>query len=1119
VSNEAELILRLEARTKKFQRDLSKAIDKLDGNVKRGNRSFDKGMSRMERRAKRFTRNLAGTFGGIGLGASLVIGSKIIADFRQSMSTVKAVTGATASEFALLEDKARALGATTRFSASQAADGMVALGRAGFSTQEVLSSIEGTLLLAQSGALELGSAADIASNVLQGFRLNASEAGRAVDVLSLAANSSNTDVEQLGQALSFVAPASASVGVSLEETSAAISALSDAGIQATRAGTGLRHILIQLASNGQDLSQKSGGLQGALRKLASQNIDLAKASELVGNRQAASLLVLLDSIDKIGDLDEAYQNSAGSALKTAKIMDDNLNGALLATKSRLQEMVIALGEAGGEQTLIDLLERLQATLTFVAENADTFNKTLIILAATASGLISGSALGGVWKVLGKSRTSFLTAATAANVTTVSVKGLTLGVKQLLIALGPAGWVALAAGAIAAFVQFGGAAETAAQKIDSFDKTMGDLSRTNKSLQEDTKTLEGLMHDLADASIEIGEAAQSAKLLEIGALNERIAKNKELAETYKTLLRAQLTSGQADVNKIERDQLALTNVRSRRTHGKNVHTRSADEERRLQQEGFNKLLEEANLAAEKGEILTKKQTDALELHVAQAEALAKVESARAQLRELNEPTPVVPPPPSPPPPPSGGGDGEAEIDKALKRQLDLIEELGKTEREQIADLLKTRLEAIEKSGKAEKDKASLRSKAHADAEKELKELRDAEVEAAAQREKDAESEAQSDFSYKQDRLSYIAEIAAAQARMSGRALEATQIELEAVRDRYQAELDYINEVIKKKGETPELLADRANAEAGIADADANIQSANESAVREFDSLASGGSDLDQELERIDEIEREKLERLEELRTEELEALRDFEAQKTQIEADADAARSEARIAALRSQLNVTQDLLGGITTALRNAGKENTKAAKIAAKAQQVISLANAVINTAEGVSEALAGGNIPKAILVGALGAIQVGIIASQTFDGGGYTGKGARVGGVDGKGGFYALLHPNETIVDHNRPNAPIGGKSLEEGLGISTPSAALSRTVSARALTAASRRSEGHSFRSGDLIIQGNVDSDMLPELKAQMDDFRKNQIKDFNEMADARERRTTPRTQRRVGRGSSR
>ena len=444
--------------------------------------------------------------------------------------------------------------------------------------------------------------------------------------------------------------------------------------------------------------------------------------------------------------------------------------------------------------------------------------------------------------------------------------------------------------------------------------------------------------------------------------------------------------------------------------------------------------------------------------------------------------------------------EGRVDE-IRREIELIRELGKTEREQIEDLRDLRLQAIKESKESITAKAELEAKVNQDAANELKKLAQEEADAASKLAEEKFAARRQEFSDNQDRLGFVAELQAAQARMAGRALEATNIELEAVKKRYEAELAYIDELIAKDGNRADLLAERANAQAGLASTDANIQENNSRALSSFDALTDEDESLEAELARIDEIEAAKLERLEELRTEELEALRSFEEQKSQIEAEADAQRQEARFASIRNQLDTTKSLMSGITSALQAAGKENTKAAKIAAKAQQVISLGNAVVNTAQGVSEALATGNIPKAILVGALGAIQIGIIASQTFDGGGFTGNGTRTGGVDGKGGYYAVVHPNETIVDHTKPGREVNGKSIEEAFGLGGSS--LGRGVSSSSISGRGR--SGNSFRGGDLVVQGNVDKDVLPELQAKMDRFLENQERDFNKMSDARERRT--------------
>ena len=146
---------------------------------------------------------------------------------------------------ALTAEAAR-LGITTRFSATEAAQGMVILGRATGDAGIVLSTVEGTLRLAQAGALDLASAADITVGALRGFRLQVDQTGRIIDVLALASNSANTTVMELGEAIKFVAPIAAGLNVPLETTAAALGVLADGALKATLGGTGLRRVLGEL---------------------------------------------------------------------------------------------------------------------------------------------------------------------------------------------------------------------------------------------------------------------------------------------------------------------------------------------------------------------------------------------------------------------------------------------------------------------------------------------------------------------------------------------------------------------------------------------------------------------------------------------------------------------------------------------------------------------------------------------------------------------------------------------------------------------------------------------------------------------------------------------------------
>ena len=343
---------------------------------------------------------LAGGFAAL-IGLSAV--TRVLANFSQEMATVGAITNATATEFTALREEAKRLGITTRFSASQAAAGMTFLARAGFSTSEVLASINDTLLLAQAGALDLASAADIASNILKGFRLEAASTARVVDVLALAANSTNTNVSQLGSAMSFLAPAAAAIGVEIEEAAAAVGVLSDAGIQATRAGTGMRQVFIRLLNpTGQakaalkdmalttaDINVEVRGLVPVLRTLEKANIGLSDAAKLVGARQSASLLVLIDSVDHLEELREAYILAEGTGRRVADMMDDNLRGAMFATTSALEGLVIAFGDLGVESGLEDTFRGLATAIRAIAGELPA-----IAAGAKAAGLALVVAFGG-----------------------------------------------------------------------------------------------------------------------------------------------------------------------------------------------------------------------------------------------------------------------------------------------------------------------------------------------------------------------------------------------------------------------------------------------------------------------------------------------------------------------------------------------------------------------------------------------------------------------------------------------------------------------------------------------------------------------------------------------------
>lgn len=350
--------------------------------ARRGVRQVEGSLDRVANRADRLRRLMTRAFAAIGAGIGGATIVRRIAEFGQAMSTVRAITGATEQTFESLRRRARDLGATTRFTATQAAEGMLFLARAGFDTDEVLASIAGTLNLAQAGALDLGRAADIASNILTGFRLEADQTARVVDVMALAANSSNTNIEQLGDAMKFVAPVAAGLGVSIEDATAAIGALSDAGLQGSLAGTGLRRVLSELESPAtktvdilkslglttDDVRVSQVGLITALQRLREAGVDTGQALEIFGDRGGPAFEVLASSIPRVRELARELDDAGGTAAEVSRIMDDNLNGALLRVASAFESVILAFGELGAESVLTQAFNGLAIALRYVGDN-------------------------------------------------------------------------------------------------------------------------------------------------------------------------------------------------------------------------------------------------------------------------------------------------------------------------------------------------------------------------------------------------------------------------------------------------------------------------------------------------------------------------------------------------------------------------------------------------------------------------------------------------------------------------------------------------------------------------------------------------------------------------------
>lgn len=356
-------------------------LDRLEQSAKRSEKAgtgFSKAYGHATDNLARFAVQLAASYIGLqamtrGVGAAV----RVNIEFERTMSSVSAVTRATDVQFAKLEGSARKLGASTMFSASQAAEGMRFLGMAGFETNEIISAMPGLLDLAIAGALDLGEAADITSNIMSGFNLEAAESGRVADVLAAAASSANTDVRQLGEGMKFVAPIAASLDIAVEDTAAAMGVLSDAGLQASMAGTGLRRVLSELSnptaeaqrvleSYGltlEELDPQTNNLIDIVGRLRDIGLSAGDALTVFGDRGAPAILALTSQTDRLRELNEEMATSSGRAKEMADVMGDNLAGDIRILKSALEELALI----GGDSGVNGMLRKLTQTSTLLIQ--------------------------------------------------------------------------------------------------------------------------------------------------------------------------------------------------------------------------------------------------------------------------------------------------------------------------------------------------------------------------------------------------------------------------------------------------------------------------------------------------------------------------------------------------------------------------------------------------------------------------------------------------------------------------------------------------------------------------------------------------------------------------------
>ncbi len=343
------------------------------------------------------------------MAAPLVMAARSFAGFDDSMRLVQAVTQATDADFKALTKTAQRLGRDTSYTAQQAADAMVSLGRMGFSPTEIQASIDAVLNLARSTGTELAEAGDIAANSMRIFGIEASQMSDVADVLTVTANSSAQTLIDLFEALKMGGPQAAAAGESIRETSAAIAVLANMGIKGSLAGTALRKSFSQFAKVKVQDQLRSVGVEtvdanGNLRKMAEIMRDIAKAmstmptaeklafaEDIFDIRGSLAGLTLTANTDELDAMLVKLQDVEGVAADTAQKMDAGLGGAFRLLLSAVEGAMNAIADAMNS-TLQPLIVKVTAVINAFTQWIEANRGLVTAFAVTVAGA-AGLAVG------------------------------------------------------------------------------------------------------------------------------------------------------------------------------------------------------------------------------------------------------------------------------------------------------------------------------------------------------------------------------------------------------------------------------------------------------------------------------------------------------------------------------------------------------------------------------------------------------------------------------------------------------------------------------------------------------------------------------------------------------
>ena len=330
--------------------------------------------------------------------------AKVSGDFETAINILEAKTGEGGQALNAMREEAKRLGTTTKFTASQAAGGMIEFAKAGLSAKQIVDAIAPALDFATASQMEMSDVAKITANTLAQFGFEANKSRMIADLFTKTADSATTNVQDLADAMVKVGGVAKASGLSFKEALSLLGGMANVGITGAEAGTALSNSMIHLAKptknslaafdrlglSVRDFVNESGTLKRPLtdlfRALGNAGAGMADLTDIFELRAARNLVGIIKDIQKADVVAAKLAASTGNASKQADTTMKGFNGALLSLKSALEGVAIAIGDAGLREFFTGILLGLTALSRSIATLSPVTLRWVTIIAAAAAGL-------------------------------------------------------------------------------------------------------------------------------------------------------------------------------------------------------------------------------------------------------------------------------------------------------------------------------------------------------------------------------------------------------------------------------------------------------------------------------------------------------------------------------------------------------------------------------------------------------------------------------------------------------------------------------------------------------------------------------------------------------------